>query len=336
MAGRLYDGLGREFGFDALYKDVDSIPRGVDFRVHLEKAVGESRIVLVLIGKRWLTATDASGARRLDAETDLVRKEIEFAIARQLIIIPVLTDHASMPNEDQLPRSIRPIAQRNAAYLRPDPDFHRDLVRLVEDLGHLLPTSQSDFGATLRKVFSRFGTIGIIGIASVLLIIFAILGARWMVPKVDDKPSQGGNAVKPLVGETAEPDYLDDGFYSVELLVVKFVTETRTKDIVTTVRDEKTGVPSNITQQVTYTVQVPVTEKEQFQTRGFPLVKKFQKDGATYFKVTLRPSMDRTIILDVSQAPTSITKIESGRSPVSVAPPAIEDASIDDIFGSPN
>jgi len=66
IAGRIYDRLADHFGRDAIFKDVDSIPLGVDFKKYLEGVVSQCVVELVVIGKTWLTAADDKGKRRLD------------------------------------------------------------------------------------------------------------------------------------------------------------------------------------------------------------------------------------------------------------------------------
>jgi hypothetical protein len=41
--------------------DMDSIPMGVDFRQHLQKAVGQCDILLAVIGDRWLDVRHQEG-----------------------------------------------------------------------------------------------------------------------------------------------------------------------------------------------------------------------------------------------------------------------------------
>lgn len=48
-AGRIYNRLIQEFGRQAVFKDVDSIPVGVDFRTHLDDQVAKSNVFLVVI-----------------------------------------------------------------------------------------------------------------------------------------------------------------------------------------------------------------------------------------------------------------------------------------------
>lgn len=134
VAGRVYDWLKAEFGEAAIFKDVDSVPLGADYRKSIDEAIGRCRVVLVVIGDQWLKATDKQGRRRLDNERDLVRIEIESALQRNIPIIPLLVGQEEMPPEEDLPRSLRELAYRNAATIRPDPDFHNDMNRLIESL----------------------------------------------------------------------------------------------------------------------------------------------------------------------------------------------------------
>src|SRR4051812_38879350 len=80
LTDRIYDRLVTQFGKAAVFKDVDAIPLGVDFRGHLTESVAQCDVVLVVIGRNWLSVRDASGRRRLDDENDLVRAEIELAL----------------------------------------------------------------------------------------------------------------------------------------------------------------------------------------------------------------------------------------------------------------
>ncbi len=78
VAGRIYDRLVGGFSKASIFKDVDSIPLGLDFKEYLDEKVSECSVLLALIGDRWLEARDSTGRRRLDDPSDFVRIEIEF------------------------------------------------------------------------------------------------------------------------------------------------------------------------------------------------------------------------------------------------------------------
>ena len=105
-------------GADRVFIDTD-IPAGVDFRQHLGAKLAAADRVLVLMGDRWLNATDADGRRRLDAPNDALRFEVETALITGTIL-PILVGDVRMPAEGDLPASVRAVhEQRAAAALRP-------------------------------------------------------------------------------------------------------------------------------------------------------------------------------------------------------------------------
>ena len=129
VAGRIFDWLVLNYGGQQILKDLDSIPLGVDFREHLDRMVAECDVLLAVIGPRWL---GGRGDRsRLEEPRDFVRIEIESALARQIPVVPLFVGGASMPPEEDVPESIRPFVYRNGVPVRPDPDFHRDMSRVI-------------------------------------------------------------------------------------------------------------------------------------------------------------------------------------------------------------
>ncbi len=136
VTGRIYDKLLRAFERKQLFKDVDSIPLGVDFLDHLNKKVGECNVLIAIIGPYWVESDIPKGKKRIDDEKDFVRIEIEAALERKIPVIPVLVRGAKMPTSDQLPESLKGLAFRNGIPVRPDPDFHRDMERLIQGIKH--------------------------------------------------------------------------------------------------------------------------------------------------------------------------------------------------------
>lgn len=144
-AGRIYDRMAEAFGKEHIFKDVDSIPMGKDFRGVLREAVAACDVQLVIIGRSWLTITDDAGRQRLTDADDFVHIEVESALQRDsCLVIPVLVDNAQMPRADDLPPDLRELAFKNAAVVRDDPDFHADVSRIIASLsGHAPPRAAS-------------------------------------------------------------------------------------------------------------------------------------------------------------------------------------------------
>jgi hypothetical protein len=135
VTGRIYDRLVQHFGGNRVFKDVDSIPIGVDFRKYLRSLVDQCDTMLAIVGDDWLMLRDSLGRRRLDDPGDFVRIEIEAALERDMRIVPVLVEGVTMPRPEDLPESLREFAYRNGVAIRQDPDFHRDMDRLIKALG---------------------------------------------------------------------------------------------------------------------------------------------------------------------------------------------------------
>jgi hypothetical protein len=134
VTGRINDRLREHYSEEAIFTDVDNIPFGVDFRTKLDEEVSQCKVLLVVIGKNWLSVKNEKGQRRLDNPADFVRIEIESALKRNIPVIPLLVHGTKMPSADELPESLQQLAFRNGTPIRPDPDFHKDMSRLIDGL----------------------------------------------------------------------------------------------------------------------------------------------------------------------------------------------------------
>jgi hypothetical protein len=147
ITGRIYDRLVDEYGRASIFKDVDSIPLGTDFKEYLDRKVSECNFLLAVIGDHWLDAKDETGKRRLDDPQDFVRAEIESALEQDIPVIPLLVRGAKMPEEEDLPAGLKRLVYKNGIPIRPDPDFHRDMDRLIsaldDSIGSIAPTRRS-------------------------------------------------------------------------------------------------------------------------------------------------------------------------------------------------
>jgi hypothetical protein len=139
VTGRIFDRLRAHFDRQVVFRDVDNIPLGSDFREVIRAAVGGCRVLLAVIGPHWLDIESDGGLRRLDDPNDYLRLEVEAALARDIPVVPVLVGRAGMPPADRLPESLRPIAYKQGIEVRRDPDFHPDVDRLIKGLIALLP-----------------------------------------------------------------------------------------------------------------------------------------------------------------------------------------------------
>jgi hypothetical protein len=127
---RIYEHLTKTIDRKSIFKDVDNIPAGVNFKTHIKGAVMDSKVMLAVIGPDWLDISNGNG-RRLDDPDDFVRIEIETALANNVPVIPVFVSGAHMPAKTALPASLRPLVEMAGVNVRADPDFTNDVKRLA-------------------------------------------------------------------------------------------------------------------------------------------------------------------------------------------------------------
>lgn len=135
----LYQHLVGHFGAGLVFVDCESIPAGADFVEELLGRVRSARVLLAVIGPRWLTATDPmTGQRLIDNPDDWIRRELREAFIGEVRVIPVLTEQIAMPVEGDLPADIAVLGRCQYRRLRHH-DSTADLARIVADLTGLDP-----------------------------------------------------------------------------------------------------------------------------------------------------------------------------------------------------
>lgn len=137
IAGRIYDRLIQEFGRNVVFKDVDSIPLGINFKQHIDSMIQRCDVVIAIIGDNWFGIDKETNKSRLAEPRDLVRLELEAALKRNIPIIPLLVNNASMPSEESLPSSLIELTSRNGMTIGHDPRFHPDVDYLIKKLKQL-------------------------------------------------------------------------------------------------------------------------------------------------------------------------------------------------------
>jgi hypothetical protein len=139
-ATTLYDYLRDRYEKEQIFFDIDSISAGSDFVEALEIGLSQSRVLLAVIGRSWLTAVDDNGKRRIDDPGDYVRLEIEAALSRGIPVVPVLVDGAALPQVSDLPESLRPLARRQNREIR-HAGSAADMAALVRVISSILGSS---------------------------------------------------------------------------------------------------------------------------------------------------------------------------------------------------
>lgn len=154
--------LTREFGDDAVFFASRSIPLGAEWEKAMFDAVSSSVAMLVIIGSRWLTATDEDGLRRLDQPDDFVRREVEAGLRLGKQVIPVHLERRHRMAADTLPDSLKALADRQGAVLEfrsSKPDVARLMTQLRRQIPALRPAPVTEPRPVPGMDFSTHNTI---------------------------------------------------------------------------------------------------------------------------------------------------------------------------------
>jgi hypothetical protein len=138
ITGRIFDRLVAHYGANAVFRDIDNIPPGYDFRKYISNALESTDILLAVVGPQWTGTTE--GRTRIHEATDLVRIEIEAALRKDIPVVPLLVGNANMPDPTELPDGLKDFAFRNAVKVDALEDFDDHVKRLIRNLDRLLET----------------------------------------------------------------------------------------------------------------------------------------------------------------------------------------------------
>jgi chaperonin GroEL len=149
-AGRLLDRMLQELGPGKVFMDVVGIEPGVNFKAHIEEAIGACVVVIVLIGTDWLSAADSAGEPRLRDPRDFLRLELATALRANKRVIPALVRGARVPDSDDLPEDIRTLADLSAIELS-DTRWDYDVSVLVSAIKRIVHAQPPVPGVTAES-----------------------------------------------------------------------------------------------------------------------------------------------------------------------------------------
>jgi TIR domain len=185
-AQAIYGQLEHHLPRDQIFMDVDTVEPGIDFVSRIVQGVSESDVLIALIGKRWKGERENAAPRIHDPE-DFVHLEIVAALSRDIRVIPVLVDGASMPRLEELPLSLQPLVRRHALELS-NTRFRFDLERVSQAVQRaLVPPS-------IPKPISWRRRSWIYASLSIFLITLAIVAGLWIRDSLDQE--QGKREVR--------------------------------------------------------------------------------------------------------------------------------------------
>jgi uncharacterized protein YecT (DUF1311 family) len=196
ITGRIFDRLVMHYGKSTVFRDIDSIRPGIDFRTQIADALKATDVLLVIVGTHWLGRGEGA-ASRMDNEADPVRIEVETALKRDIPIVPVLVQGVKMPEVGELPGSLRDFAFRHAVTVDGGRDFDHHIEGLIRSLDQFFGTPiggpEEIFPPVVRKpsLLKKYGLV--VSLAVVVIVLAAVLfrtDTKQPAVAVQPQPSQ--------------------------------------------------------------------------------------------------------------------------------------------------
>jgi hypothetical protein len=179
ITGRMYDWLVQRVPKSDLFFDVD-LEYGEDFVQRIQATIAQCKVMLVVIGPRWISADGSLST--------YVKMEVEQALRQGVRIFPILVGGASMPADDKLPDTLRALSLRNAAAVRDGRDFPRDMEDLAKDMAVTLGPPLAA-RLTARRPVAGGGARSILLTALATVVVLAIgLGVLSQTPEDPSNP----------------------------------------------------------------------------------------------------------------------------------------------------
>lgn len=135
VASEIAQLLRRKLGPDGVFFD-DALVPGRDYRRSLRRELRRSTALWAIIGPTWATSTDEQGRLRLFRPDDILRDELEMALARGIPVVPVLLQGVSIPRPTDLPPSLNELdfSRFQGRTVAGNAQLAAEVDRLLEDL----------------------------------------------------------------------------------------------------------------------------------------------------------------------------------------------------------
>jgi hypothetical protein len=183
--GRLADALKNHFEEDQIFMDIDKIEPGVDFTEVISRSLDICDVMLAIIGPNW-QGRDSNGLSRIKKPDDWVRLELSTALKRNIRVVPVLVDGASLPDVSELPEDLEGLSRRQT-YEISNKRWQYDTEQLIHFLQHSIgigpkrrvpqqpplpvvqPVGKSGMNIWLKIVLGIFAFIGVLGVIGLII-----------------------------------------------------------------------------------------------------------------------------------------------------------------------
>ena len=151
FAVQVSDQLRMRFGEGATHSEGDHANGDQAPAYKIESEIRDCKVVIAVIGPKWLSASDDKGHPRLENPDDTVRLQISAAFKGHKKVIPLLSKGARMPDADSLPSEIASLSKLQPVELT-DVDTFKNLEPLIAKLEPFVEEPAADSGPRVEEL----------------------------------------------------------------------------------------------------------------------------------------------------------------------------------------
>jgi TIR domain len=145
-AARLYKKLTQILGRNEVFLDVGEIAPAERFPAQIGNALRDCDLLVLIIGRTWLSMKNKMRSQKLSDHKDWVRQEITLAQQYKIPILPLLIGGATPLVKKQLPRPLTFLAEIQARDTK-----RKSLNVIAEEVENALPRIKVEFETDSRK-----------------------------------------------------------------------------------------------------------------------------------------------------------------------------------------
>lgn len=138
FANRICEVLRERFGREQVFFDTRSVIAGDPWPTTIARDLEGAKVVVAVIGSRWLEVKDAQHRRRIDLPDDVLAGELAYALEHGIPVLPTHMKGVASLRREALPDRLKPLADLQKFEIGRGESFGRDVDALANRISSTL------------------------------------------------------------------------------------------------------------------------------------------------------------------------------------------------------
>lgn len=139
-ARSIFQSLSQSFGRDSIFYFPESNIAGDRFEEKIFSSLDQTDLVIAVIGASYTNVDPETNRSRILENDDLVRRELSYALARQITVIPVLIGRDHLPKKSELPSDLHDLHNLDFQIIDFNRGYDFGIAKLTDVIRHHVPS----------------------------------------------------------------------------------------------------------------------------------------------------------------------------------------------------